>query len=941
MNMFKAILTLLACLALAALFFPAAATAQQAYKTGDQLAMDPAITHGTFSNGLSYYIKVNKKPEKRAELRLAVKAGSVLEDDDQLGLAHFCEHMAFNGTKSFPRNEIINLLEKEGVRLGPDVNAYTSFDETVYMLQIPTDSAALMEKAFRILEEWASAVTYDEKEIDKERGVVIEEWRLGRGASMRVLDKHLPTLLYNSRYAKRFVIGKKEILESAPYETLRRFYRDWYRPDLMAVVAVGDFDKAAVEKLIKDHFSKLTNPKKERERVRYPIPDHAQTLVTIATDKELPGASAEVYFKRAAHVDKTAGDYRESVVGQLYDAMFNMRLQERMQKPNPPFIFGFGADMRWLGDVQAYRLMAQVKENSIKDGLEYLLDEANRVRQFGFTATELERAKAEQLRSFESMFKEKDKTESRNYADEFIRNFLQEEQVPGIEAEFNLNKQFLPGITIEEVNKLSAVRMKAGNQVISISAPEKESVKVPTEAEIMDLLKSVQSAKLEAYVDKVSTKPLLAELPKPGKVIGERTIASLGVTEWKLSNGALVVLKPTDFKNDEILFSAYANGGTSLASDADYMSAMIASQLVGTCGIGDFDAITLTKMNAGKVVNVSPMISPLSEGFSGNASPKDLETLFQMAYLYATSPRKDTSAFGALMSRIRASLQSMAASPERAYYDTIQVTMAQYHFRARPITLAVVDEIQLDKALTFYKQRFADAGNFTFFFVGNFELAAIRPLVEQYLASLPSTAKKETWRDTGILPPKGVINKVVHRGVEPKSSVTIEFTGPFEWTHQNRYDLNALMELANIKLREVVREEKSGTYGIRASGTPSLYPRKEFNVTVSWGCDPTRTDELVKTVMQQLDSLKIAKVEPVYIDKVKEIQRRNQEVNRKENRFWLGNLRTYYANGENPEEILLYDSLVEHLTADAIQKAAQKYFTTDNVVKVVLLPEKK
>ena len=941
MKALRAALLVFSLLFIGSLLITSPAVSQQAYKPGDLLTIDPAITYGKFDNGLTYYIKVNKKPEKRAELRLAVKTGSVMEDDDQLGLAHFCEHMAFNGTKSFPRNEIINLLEKEGVRLGPDVNAYTSFDQTVYMLQIPTDSAALIEKAFRILEEWASAVTYDEKEIDKERGVVIEEWRLGRGASMRVLDKHLPKLLYNSQYAKRFVIGKKEVLEKAPYETLRRFYRDWYRPELMAVAVVGDFDKSTMEKLIKDHFSKLTNKMPARERTKYTLPDHAETLVSVATDKELPGASVQMYFKRTARVEKTAGDYRESMIGQLYDGMFNNRLQERMQKPNPPFIYGMGMDTRWLSNAQTYLLMAQVKENSILDGLEYLLTEANRVRQFGFTASELERQKAEQLRSYESMNKERDKTESRNYADEFIRNFLQDELIPGIEVEYNLNKQFLPGVTLEEVNKLAELRMKPGNQVIAVSAPEKEGVKIPAETDILAVLKNVQTKKLEAYVDNVSTKPLIATPPKPGKVVSERKIESLGVTEWKLSNGAVAVLKPTDFKNDEILFSAYSNGGTSLASDPDYMSASIASQLVNMCGVGDFDAVALTKMNAGKVVSVSPMVSSLSEGFSGNASPKDLETLFQLTYLYATAPRRDTSAYGAFMARVKASLQNMAASPEKAFQDTIGVTMAQYHYRARPVTPKLVEEVNLDRALSFYKDRYADASDFIFFFVGSFELDKIKPLVEQYLASLPSLNRKETWRDVGVFYPKGVINKEVYRGVEPKSSIMIQFTGPFEWSQQNRYDFSSLLELVNIKLREVVREEKSGTYGIRASGAPSLYPRKEYSVSVSWGCDPARVDELVKIVMQQLDSLKIRKIDQVYIDKVKEIQRRNQEVSKKENRFWLSQFRAYYANGEDPEKILMYDKFIDNLSTDAIQSAAKTYFDTKNVVKVVLLPEKK
>jgi zinc protease len=941
MKSLRGVLLLLPIIFLAACFAASSACAQQTFKPGDPILIDPAVTYGKFDNGLTYYIKVNKKPEKRAELRLAVKTGSVMEDDDQLGLAHFCEHMAFNGTKSFPKNEIINLLEKEGIRLGPDVNAYTSFDQTVYMLQIPTDSAAIVEKAFKILEEWASAVTYDSTEIDKERGVVIEEWRLGRGASARVFDKHIPKLLYNSQYAKRYVIGKKEILEKAPYETLRRFYRDWYRPELMAVSVVGDFDKAVVERMVKEHFSKLTNRRPARERTEYTLPDHTQTLVSIATDKELPYTSIQMYFKRDVEIEKTFGDSRKNLISQLYDAMFNKRLQERLQQPNPPFIYGGASDGQFLGHRQSYTLFLQAKENSILDGLDYILTEAYRVKQSGFTGTELERQKTDILRQYERMVNEKDKTESRNYADEYIRNFLQQEPIPGIEVEYATAKQFLPGITLDEVNKLADVKMVRGNRVTVISAPEKEGVKIPTEAEVLAVIEAAGSKKTDAYVDKVINKPLIAIPPKAGKVVSEKTFPSIGLTEWKLSNGAVVVLKPTDFKNDEILFSAYSNGGTSLSSDPDFMSASFAGQVASISGIGEFDAISLSKLLSGKIVNVNPMISPLSEGFSGSASPKDLETLFQMTYLYATAPRKDTSAFGAIMARLRASIQNRNVSPEGAFYDTVSVTMTQYHHRGRPITPKILDEINLDKALSFYKDRFADASDFIFFFVGSFQLDKMKPLVEQYLASLPSINRKESWRDVGMYPPKGVINKEVFRGIEPKSSIIINFSGPFEWNSQNRYDFNSLLELTNIKLREVVREEKGGTYGIGASGAPSLYPHKEFSVSVNWGCNPTRVDELVKTVMQQLDTLRIKGPDQVYVDKVKEIQRRNREVNLKENRFWLSQFRVAYANGENPEELLGFNKLVENLSVAAMQSAAKKYFDTNNMVKVVLLPEKK
>ncbi|MGA3288585.1 MAG: insulinase family protein [Bacteroidota bacterium] len=915
--------------------------AQEIFKPDQILTPDPKILIGKLDNGLTYYIRENKMPEKRAELRIAVKAGSILEDDDQQGLAHFVEHMAFNGTKDFPKQDIVNFLEKSGVRFGADLNAYTSFDETVYMLQVPTDSPEVMKTGFQILEEWAHDLSFDDKEIDKERGVVIEEWRLRRGADNRVAMKHIPMELYKSHYADRIPIGKKEILESCPHDALRKFYRDWYRPDLMAVFAVGDFDKKEIETLIKEHFSDLKNPQKERERNKYPVPDHKETLVSVVTDPELTRTSVEILFKREIHDIYTAAEYRDLIIGGLYDAMLNDRLSELLQRPNPPFIYAYSSDGRFVGEKQAYELGASVKENSILGGLEAVLTEAFRVKQHGFTATELERQKNENLRRMEKYYKERDKSESRQFIDEYLRNFLERETIPGIEVELAMYKQFLPGITVEEINKLAEERMTPGNRVITISAPQKESVKVPTEAEVLTIINKITTEKFDPYIDKVSSKPLVSQLPSPGKVVDEKKIVSLGVTEWILSNGARVVLKPTDFKNDEILFSAFSNGGTSLVPDTDYISAAFATAIIGQSGIGEFDAISLQKELSGKIVSLSPSISQLAEGFGGSASPQDLETMFQLAYLYSTSPRKDTTAFASLITRYKAMLQNRSVSPETAYNDTLQVTLANYHFRSRPVSIPMMDEIHLDKALSVYKDRFADFSDFTFLFVGNFKIDTIKPLVEQYLAILPSLKRNETWKDIGMEHPKGVINKQVNKGIEPKSTVNITFTGPFEWSQQNRYDFNAMLEALNIKLREVLREDKGGTYGVRVSGSPSLFPRQEYSITISWGCNPDRVDELVKEALMQLDSLKIKQLDSLYIKKVSEIQRRAYEVNLKRNGFWLGNLQAYYTNDEDPEMILNYPKLVDHLTAKAIQEAVKKYFNMKNYIKIVLYPEKK
>jgi len=755
------------------------------------------------------------------------------------------------------------------------------------------------------------------------------------------MNKHYPVLFHNSRYAERLPIGEKDILEHCSYETLRSFYRDWYRPDLMAVVAVGDFDKKMIQSMITKHFKKLTNRKPERPRTIYKIPDNDKTTVSVATDKELPVSIAYVFYTRDPKPEVTAGDYRTSILNQLYDGMFNNRIQERLQQPNPPFVFGFGADVRWIGNKQAYQLLAQMREGSILDGLKYIVTEAYRVKEHGFTATELERQKKEQLRRMEQLYKERDKTESKNYASEYIRNFLQQEPIPGIAEEYEMNKQFLPGINLDEVNRLAGIRIGDGHPSIAVSAPDKKGVVPPTDEAVTAMITEVKKTPTTAYVDKVTNEPLLSTLPTPGKVVSEQTVPSLGLTEWKLSNGATVVLKPTDFKNDQVLFSAYSPGGTSLSSDPDYMSASMAGQVMAYSGAGRFDAVELQKMLAGKVVRIYPTFSELSEGFSGSASPQDLETLLQLTYLYATAPRKDTSAFGALMSRILASIQNRSASPEGAFYDTVQVTINQHHFRARPFTVQTAKEINLDKAMTFYKNRYADFDDFTFFFVGTFEPNQIKPLVERYLASLPTNHRKESWRDVGMEPPRGVVDREVFRGVDPKSQIQLIFTGPFDWTPLNKYTFSSLIELLNIKLREVVREEKSGTYGIRCSGSPSLYPRKEYSLRISWGCDPARVDELVKTVIQQVDSLKMTPPDQTYIDKVKEIQKRNREINLKQNQFWMSALRQYFANGENPKQLLDFNNQVDQLTAAEIQDAAKKYFNMKNYVKVVLYPEKK
>ena len=901
------------------------------------LPLDSSVTSGRLPNGLSYFIRVNRKPEKRAELRLVVNAGSVLEDDDQRGLAHMVEHMAFNGTRHFARQELVNYLESVGVRFGPDLNAYTSFDETVFMLQVPTDTPAIVSKGFDILEDWAHLISFDDGEIDRERGVVIEEWRLGRGAGARIRDRQFPVLFKDSRYAVRLPIGDVKILESFNHETLRRFYKDWYRPDLMAVVAVGDFDPARIEALIKNHFSAIPAAINPRPRLLSPVPGHDSTLFTVATDPEASQTVVNVHYRLPVDSDTLARDYRAGLA--LFGEMLNQRLAELARLQDPPFLYAYGGHGRYVRTGEFFTLSATVKEGGISRGLEAMTTEAARIRRFGFTATELERAKKDALRGMEDAYLEREKTESGGFADELDRHFLEAEPVPGIGYEYELYRRFLPGITLDEINAIAGRWITPHDRVVAVSGPEKSRSTIPAEDALAAILNGVDRADITAYVDSTSSEPLLGPITSPGRIVERRERKEIGVTELTLSNGVKVILKPTDFKNDEVLFSAFSKGGSSLVPDSNYIAALTASALVQEGGVGMFDRTRLQKKLAGKIVQVSPFIGELSQGMGGSASPQDLATMFELMHLYFIAPRADTPAFESYVSRMRAVLQNRGARPESAFEDTIQVTMGAHNFRRRPFTVPMLGEMNLEKSLAIYRDRFADASSFTFVFTGSFDPKGIEPLVSTYLATLPSSKRTESWRDLGIHPPDGVVQKTVRRGIEPKSQVRITFSGPFAWTREHRFALNALAEVLTIKLRESLREEKGGTYGVGVSATPIRIPQQRYLFTISFGCAPERVEELTKAAFDQIDSVKNAPPSQVYVTKVRETELREREVNLKQNGFWLSALQFCYDNLIDPGQILAYTDLIHALTPGLVQDAARTYLNTSRYARFILVPE--
>ncbi len=727
--------------------FPFFINAQSEGDLNTKIPLDTSITFGRLNNGLTYYIKTNHKPEDRAVLRLVVNAGSVLEDDDQLGLAHFVEHMGFNGTKNFKKHELIDYLESIGMKFGPEVNAYTSFDQTVYMIDVPTDSAEMVEKGIQILEEWAHYVSFEDEEIDKERGVIEEEWRLGRGAGSRMFDKQFPIIFKNSQYAKRITIGDINIIRNFKHDVLRRFYKDWYRPDLMAVVAVGDFDKSWMESLIKKHFNNIPDPADERERINYPVPENDQTEYALAADPEATNTMVSIYYKMNVQPEKTLAGYRQQIVENLFNGMLRDRFNELAQKPDPPFIYAYSAKGNYVRTKNVFMLNAMVKEDGIEKGFKTLLEEAERVEQFGFTQTELDRQKESLLRDMEQNYNERDKTESRKLASEYIGNFLNDEPVPGIEYEYNAYKNLLPGISLDEVNKLAGEWTGIKDRVIVLSATEKAGLTIPGEKDFRKIIDEVQKEKLESYKDIVSNLPLVNSVPAGTKILSETKIPEIDAEEWTLGNGAKVIVKPTDFKNDEILFNAFSKGGSSLENDEDYQKTLLASGIIQLSGIGKFDYITLNKMLSGKIVRLFPYIGELSEGLNGNTAPQDFETLLQLIYLYFTSPRIDSSAFLSYKERIESYIKNKSLSPEQAFMDSITVTLAQHNPRRQPMNEELVSKADLGKSFEFYKERFADASDFYFVFVGNIDTVKMKPAIEKYIGGLPSFNKSEQWKD--------------------------------------------------------------------------------------------------------------------------------------------------------------------------------------------------
>jgi zinc protease len=906
------------------------------------LPADTKVRVGKLPNGLTYYIRKNAKPEKKVELRLAINAGSVLERDDQQGLAHFLEHLAFNGTKNFPKNELVSYLQSIGVSFGADLNAYTSFDETVYILPIPTDKPELLDRGFQVLEDWASAITLDQAQIDKERGVVLEELRLGKGAEQRMRDRYFPMLFYGSQYAKRLPIGQKQILENFDRQALVDFYEEWYRPDLMAVVAVGDLDVDATEAKIKSHFGKIVAKRPIKTRPTFEIPDHKESFTAIETDKEASLTFVQMIYKKPAAKVQTKADLRRETVKNFFGGMLSARLDEIRQSPNPPFIFAgmnFGDLLR---SKSSFTMFGVTTPENVKQTINTMLLENRRVKEFGFTESELKRQKENYLKSLENRYNERAKTESGNWAMQYVGSFLNENASPGIEFEYEFGKAIIPTITLAEVNALAKETTSEENRVAIVTGLDKEGIKYPTKEEISAQMKDAEVAKLEPYKETVTSEPLVGELPATAKIVAEKKNEKFGVTYWTLSNGVKVVLKPTDFKADEIIMNAFSPGGLSLISNEKSLSANFAAGVVGESGLKKLSKVELNKSLAGKKVFVSVGMNEMFETVSGNSTPQDFETMLQLTYLKFNSVNFQKPVYDSFITQQKMFLPSLIANPQTFFSAEVSKFINQKNPRFfTPFDAGIFDKISFEDAKAIYAERFSDASDFTFVFIGAFENEKIKPQILKYLGNLPTLNRKETGKDLGYRPLTGKVEKVLKKGVDQKSVVEIGFSGETKFSRDENNSLGALGELLTIKLIEILREEKSGVYGVGARGAILKLPYERFYFSIGFPCGPENVDALIKAALDEVKKIQNGQIDEKDVAKVREARLiRNREAY-KQNAHWSSLIYNELTNGVEMLNEQETEAKINALTKEEIQKAAQKYLKIDERQQFILMPEDK
>jgi zinc protease len=908
----------------------------------EKLPFDTAVRTGTLPNGLTYFVRRNARPANRVLMRLAVKTGSLDEADDQQGLAHMLEHMAFNGSAHFKPGDLVSYFESTGARLGPHVNAQTGFEDTIYMLDLPSDKPEIVEKGFTAFADFAGGLTLDPKEIDKERGVVIEEWRGGLGAGSRIRDKQIPVLFWHSRYADRLPIGKPDILRTFTPARLKAFYDTFYRPDRMAVVAVGDMDPQKLEEMIKAAFGGLTPRAPEPPARKVDVPLHEEALVSVVADPEVTQSSVTLLRKRPRQYESTVADYRRSLVQRLFEQMLNDRFDELTRRSDAKFL-GAGTGSGPLSkDVETVSLGAGTEDGKIADGLTAVAVEAKRAREFGFGGAELERARKWMLAFYERAYAERDKTESGSFAQEYLDYFLESEPSPGIAYEYTLARQLLPTLTLDEVSALAKTLLAEDGRVILATSPEKPGIKVPTEADLKSALKTAEATPVTPWKDTTATRELVESKPEPAAITSRRTVEAVGLTIVRFANGVEAWLKPTDFKNDQVLFSMQAKGGTSLAASDDYVEAEFATSYVSVSGAAGMKAVDLQKQLAGKIASASPFASLSTHGIDGSAAPAQLETALQLMFARFTQPGDDPEAFELMKRQMTAAVANRLDSPEAVFGDKLEEVNTSNHYTSRPLTVARINSLDRGKMVKFYKDRFTNAADFTFYMVGAFSLDEALPLLQRYVGGLPSTGTpSSTYKDVGMHFPSKAERVTVEKGREPKSETVISFYAePPANDPMEQERALAATDVLELSLRDILREELGQTYTVSVDLSQMPPQTGDGYVEVSFGAAPENIDKMTARVMQEVAKFKKDGPSEDLLNKVKETARRNYETSLKTNNYWLSRFKAVDLYRQDPAIIATRVDRINALTVASVKAAFNKYFPDDRTTVVTLMPAK-
>ena len=907
------------------------------------LPNDESVRHGVLDNGMTYYIKSNQEPKERASFYMIQNVGALLEEDNQNGLAHFLEHMAFNGSKHFAENGIIDFLEKHGAAFGRNINAYTAQNQTIYYLsEIPANKPGLLDSCLLVLNDWSNYLLLSEEEIDKERGVIKEEWRTRQTADFRMYSESLKYLYPNSKFAERDVIGDLEVIENFEYSALRDFYHQWYRTDLQAIAVVGDFDAEEMEKKVITLFSQIPAVENPPERPFFEIPDHEEPVYGLVTDAEADQTIIQymIRHRKLNSGPETFMDHREDYIHQLLNAMMGQRFQELVQKGDPPFVVGFLNYGDFERGYEVLQAIAIPKPNLEELGFTALMTELERAKRFGFTQGELERAKADILSQWEKYYKERDKISNDEYINDYVANFLEGDAYPSVEFGYQAVQAILPTITVADFSQRMGKWISSENVVLVVQGPEGDSVEHLSEAASMAILEEITAAEIEPYEDEALAESLVSEEPAPADIVSEKKLEVLDAVEWTLSNGATVVYRHADFEKDQVQIRGYSKGGSSLYGAEDVPNADMLAQLVSMYGVGEFDAMGLQKMLTGKNVSLQLSLGDLSEGVNGSASPKDVETMMQLIYLHFNEPRFDREAHDAIVARFLAYVENMNNNPQKVMGDSLNLILTDYHPRTRVVDTEYLEDIEYDRLEEIYRDRFADASDFLFVIVGNMEQEVVKVLAQKYIGAIGDLDREESWIDRKVYEPEGRVEKIIPMSLAtPKANVNIVINQEMEFTPYMNMVMRVIENILDLRYTESIREEEGGTYGVRIGTSLSKEPVEKARMQIQFDCDPERAADLKQLVYAELD--KLASEGPSEEDLSKTVENilKDRQQSKEHNSYYLSTLLSYCIYGINYDDPANYEDIVNNLTPKDVLKVMKEFYEDSNIVDLVFVPK--